>query len=283
MKLLLSSHYTVLLAVILAGCTSDDDYKVVDSPGVATSSISAQMHVSYTGSQLVTVEVLLREGPVNSDTDINLISGDTLKASTMGDPSHLNYGDNLYDNLIEISNQVKTLQQGTRRIYNRIIAGIWYYASTDSKYRHEEFTVALLRGGQNDAPHSVVRLPPDMNISVDELATSSILSRSGPITVRWSPANPDDSLVGYSMEISGFVTCANGASGEWSSGVFDNPPGNPIDSYEIAANTFAGYAGECIVTLGVESSTLGSADSALHPSSFIRAHQYRTLAIDTAE
>ena len=39
MKLLLSSHYTVLLAVILAGCTSDDDYKVVDSPGVATSSI----------------------------------------------------------------------------------------------------------------------------------------------------------------------------------------------------------------------------------------------------
>jgi hypothetical protein len=70
----------------------------------------------------------------------------------------------------------------------------------------------------------------------------------------------------YFMEISGFVNCANDTSGEWSSGVFDNPRGNPIDNHEISANTFTGYTGDCIVTLGVESSVLGTADPALHPS-----------------
>ena len=277
MQLLFICTFVIALTVIVGGCTNDD-YQVVDSPGVPTDSISAEMHVNYTGSQVVTVEVMMREGPVNSNTDINLTGGDTLKGSTIGDPSNLNYGDNLYDNLIEISNQVKTLERGTRRVYDHAIAGIWYYTSTEAKYRTKEFTVSFLRGGQNNAPRSVVRLPPDMSISIDELATTRTLSRSGPITVRWSPANP-----GYSMEVSGFVNCSDGAIGEWSSGVFDNLPGNPVDSYEIAANTFAGYSGDCIVTIGVESSILGSADPALHPSSFIRGHQYRRLQIATSE
>jgi len=94
----------ILFAVVVSGCSGSDDYKVVDSPGVATNSISAEMHVSYTGSQTVTIEVMLREGLVTSNTDINLTSGDTLKASTIGDPSQLDFGDNLFDNLIEISN-----------------------------------------------------------------------------------------------------------------------------------------------------------------------------------
>jgi hypothetical protein len=227
----------------------------------------------------VTIEVMLREGPIDSNNDINLISGDTLKASTVGDLSNLNFSDNLYDNLIEISNQIKTLEQGTRRIYNDIISGIWYYTATDAKYRDKEFTVSLLRGNQNDAANSVVRLPPDISISVDELASSSIVSRSGTITVRWSMAGDSNNQTSYPMQVTGYINCSNGESGGWQSNIFDSTTGN----YVVPSNEVSGFTGQCIVTIGVESSTLGSADPALHPTSFIRGHQYRTLAIATVE
>ncbi|WP_455209782.1 hypothetical protein [Kaarinaea lacus] len=273
MKIHVNGACAIMLASIVSGCISGDDYAVVDSPGVATSSISAEMHVSYTGSQAVTIEVMLREGQIDSNTDINLTAGDVLKASTIGDPSQLDFGDDLFDNLIEISNQVKTLEQGTRRVYNDIIAGIWYYATTDAKYRDKEFTLSLLRGGQNDAPNSVVRLPPDFNLSVDEWVNGSEVSRSGPITLRWSPVIP-----GYSMEISGFVNCDSGTTAEW--------PGQSVNSadgsLEIPALTFD-YTGDCIITFRVESWTLGSPDPALDPSSFIKGHQYRTMLIATVE
>ena len=265
---------TFSLTTGLVACTGDDVNTIADSPGVSTASMSAEMHVSYTGSQTVTIEVLLREGPITSNTDINLISGDTLKASTVGDPSQLNFSDDLFDNLLEISNQVKTLQRGTRRVYDNIISGIWYYATTEAKYRDKPFTVSLLRNSQNDAPNSVVVLPPDFSISVDELASSNVVSRSGPVTVRWSPINP-----GYSMEITGFVNCSDGVTDNWPAASLNSSAG----SYAIPIENLTGYAGDCIITLGVEIWTLGSVDSALQLTSFIKGHQYRTLAIATVE
>ncbi|MCG6969484.1 MAG: hypothetical protein LJE85_06930 [Gammaproteobacteria bacterium] len=264
----------LILAVIINACTSDDVNTIVDSPGVNTASISAEIHVSYTGSQAVTIEVMLREGTINSNTDINLISGDTLKASTVGDPSQLNFSDDLFNNLLEISNQVKTLQRGTRRVYDHIISGIWYYATTDAKYRDKEFTVSLLRNSQNDAPNSVVSLPPDFSISIDELTASNIVSRSGPVTVRWSPISP-----GYSMEITGFVNCSNGDTDEWPAVSLNSSAG----SYVIPTENLTGYSGDCIITIGAETWTLGSTDPAFQITSFIQGHQYRTRAIATVE
>ena len=92
--------------------------------------------------------------------------------------------------------------------------------------------------------------------------------------MRWTPANP-----GYSMKVSGFVTCSNGASGEWDSGSFVSQ----TDSYEIAAGTFGGYTGDCSVTIGVENSLLKAADPAFRPGSFIQSHQYRSIAVATIE
>lgn len=264
----------LMLAIFLNACTGDGVDTIADSSGVNTSNMSAEMHVSYTGSQTVTIEVLLREGPITSSTDIDLQSGDTLKASTVGDPSQLDFSNNLFDNLLEITNQVKTLEQGTRRVYNHIISGIWYYANIDAKYRNKPFTVSLLRNSQNDAPDSVVTLPPDFNLSIDELSSSNMVSRSGPITVRWTPANP-----GYSKELTGFVNCTDGATDEWSAVALDRN----ADSYVIPTSTLSGYTGDCIITIGVESWTLGTADPALNLTSFIQGHQYRTTAIATVE
>ena len=89
MKLSINGIWFFVLAIIFSGCTVEDSNKIVDSPGVSTNSMSAEMHVSYTGANSVSVEVMLREGPINSTTDINLIAGDTLKTSTIGDPSSI--------------------------------------------------------------------------------------------------------------------------------------------------------------------------------------------------
>ena len=277
MKSVFISACVGMLAIVISACT-DEAHSIVDSSAVDTSAMSAETHVSYAGSQYVTIEVMLREGAANSNTDINLISGDALKASTVGDPSNLSFSNNLFDNLAEISNQVVTLQQGTRRVYNDIISGTWYYATTDAKYREKEYTVALLRGNRNDAPNSVVRLPPDFSLGVNELANTSVLSRSGDITDTWDlsgNANPPKS---YTMEITAFVNCSNGTANDQTLGSVDSGQG----SYTIAANTF-NYSGDCIITIGVESWTLGTADPALHPSSFIKGHQYRTIAIATVD
>jgi hypothetical protein len=274
MKHVLKGAFLVAILGMVYSC----EHSVTDSAGVATSSISAEIHVSYTGSQLVTVETKLRDGPINSDTDINLISGDTLKVSTVGDPSSLNFSDNLFDHLLEVADQVKTMKRGSRYVYDRYISGIWYYTSIDAKYRDKDFTVSLSRDHQNDAPNSVIHLPPEFTISVDETQTNPVLSRSALMTVRWTPANP-----GYSMKVSGFVNCSNGDNGEWDSGSFTNQAPNPTDYYEIPANTFSGYSGDCIVTMGVENSLLKAADPAFRPGSSIQSHQYRTVAVSTTE
>jgi hypothetical protein len=156
MKHVLKGAFLVAILGMVYSC----EHSVTDSAGVATSSISAEIHVSYTGSQVVTVETLLRDGPVGSGTDINLVSGDTLKVSTLGDPSQLSYSDNLFDRLVEVTDQVKNLEQGSRRVYGKYISGVWYYATIDAKYRDKDFTVSLLRDHQNDAPNSIIHLPP---------------------------------------------------------------------------------------------------------------------------
>jgi len=268
-----------MFAVVLSGCTEDDGYEVVDSTGVATSSIAADMHVSYTGSQVVTVEVNLNEGPLGAYNDINLIYGDTLKASTIGDPANLNFSDNLFDNLLEITNQVKTLQQGTRRVYGNEISGIWYYATIDAKYRDKEFTLSLERGYQNDAPNSVVSLPPDFRVGIAEAAGGNTVSRSGPISVTWSPAN-----AGFFQEIRAFVNCSNGTTDEQSWEINNFDTANPLSSYAIPAGTF-NYptATYCDITFGMEHRGRGTADPALHSTSTIQAHQYRNITIGTVE
>ena len=60
MKSILGNAAFVVTLVMMNACTSNDS--VVDSRGVATSSMSAEIHVSYTGSQVVTIETMLREG-----------------------------------------------------------------------------------------------------------------------------------------------------------------------------------------------------------------------------
>jgi len=273
MKHILSGVLFIATTMTLNACFND----VADSTGVATSSMSAEIHVSYTGSQVVTVETMLRDGPISSTTDINLTGGDTLKVSTLGDPSKLNYSDNLFDRLLEVSDQVKIMEQGSRRIYGKYISGLWYYATIDAKYRDKEFTVAFFRDKQNDAPNSAVSLPPGFSVSIEEMQVNPVLSRSGAMTVRWSPANP-----GYSMKVSGFVSCSNGTSGEWDSGSFVNQDPSP-DYHQIPAGTFSTYTGDCIVTIGVENSIMNSADPAFRPGSFIQSHQYRSLAVATTD
>lgn len=264
-----------LTSLMLLNACTVDDHSVSDSDGLATNSITEETHVSYTGSQVVTIETKLRDG---SNTDVNLVSGDTLKVSTVGDPSHLNFSDNLFDRLPDVADQVKVMQQGSRRVYDQYVSGLWYYATIDAKYRDKEFTVALLRDRQNDAPNSVVTLPPEFTISIDEMQSLATLSRSAPMTVRWTPANP-----GYTMKVSVFVNCSNGTKGKWDSGSFVNQAPNPLDNYQIPTTAYAGYSGECIVTVGVENSQLNAADASLGPGSTIQSHQYRTIAVTTME
>jgi hypothetical protein len=252
----------ITMVLILSAC---DNHDVKDSSDVATSDISAYINVKYDGSQVVSIEANLK---TSSYTQVKLVDGDILRVSTLGDLSQLHYSDNLYDRLLVVSEQVKTL--------DRVGSGsdINYYTTMDAKYHDKEFTVALFRDKKRDAPNTVLQLPPDFSVSIDQAQSGTPLSRSGPMTVRWTPANP-----GYSMQISGFVNCSNGDHGGWYSGSFVNQ----TDSYDIAANTFSGFTGNCTVTIDVESSNSKKADPAFRFDSSIHGHQTRSIAVETVE
>ena len=262
MKPVFGSAVFMAMVFMLNACTYDDH--VVDSSGLATSEIEAYIHVRYDGSQVVTIDAQLYKGYPR----VNLVDGDILRVSTVGDTSQLNYSDNLFGRLLELSDQVKILEQ-VRGTYN-----ISYYTTIDAKYRDKEFTVALIRNNEQDAPNSIVKLPPDFSVSIDQMQNNTTLSRSGPMTVRWTPAN-----LGYDMEVSGSVTCDNGDDGVWYAGRFTNQ----TDNYEIAAGKFSNYTGNCTVTIDVESSHRGEADPALFFASYIQSHRIRSIAVATTE
>lgn len=265
----------ILWLLLLTSCDDDD---TVDSSSVETREISAEIHVRYDGQSDVNIETMLREGPINSNTDVFLVDGDELRVSTLGDLSGIHYSDDLFDNLIQTSDQDKVMALGERTVYGERQSGIWYQSRFDPQYRSNVFTVSFRGGARRSAPNSTVELPPDFNITAPLSGMDVLYSRSmDTVQVSWEPAN-----TGFAMDVVAHISCVNGSVGTWSTGnIIDNASYSGV--YDIPPNTFSGYTGECGVTVSVERSRLGAIDPAYGQGGYIRGLQYRTVAINTID
>ena len=260
-----------ILLLSLNGC-GDSGPESVPSQGVTTESLSADMHVSSTGGEVVTVEAAIRQGAVSNGYFVDLSTGDSLRASSIGDPADIRFDGDLFGKTARLPDWIKSLEKGTRNVFVHHQDGIWYFTTFSGTAEDTEFTISLLRNDQNDAPRTTVKLPPAYAIT--EPAAGQVFSRnSDPITVTWSPGDS-----GYVMRLKGFVSCQNNASGEWSSSEIVDTGG-----YVIGAGTFNGYSGSCSIVIGVERFRHGQLDPAFGCGGKIEAHQYRTIMINSLD
>ncbi|MBU0729350.1 MAG: hypothetical protein KKE17_06740 [Proteobacteria bacterium] len=259
------------LVLSMHGC-GDPGSNHVSSRGVTTESISADMHVSSSDGEVVTVEAAIKEGTFASGFYIDLAPEDIFMASVVGEPSSVRINDNLFENTSQLEEKYKRLTQGTRDVFGISQDGIWYYTTFGGTDENTEITISLLREQQNDAPRTIVKLPPAFEI-LEPLAGQAFSRSSDAITVGWNQGS-----LGDVMRLKGFVSCLNNSNGVWSS-----PEITDTGSYVINAGTFSGYTGSCSVSIGVERFRLGQLDPAFGNGGKIEAHQYRMVMIFTVE
>ena len=120
-------RWTLLVGALLVGC------EAVDSSDIRTSGIWADMTVSATGDGTSIVETWLRVGGPLSNTNVDLVEGDSLSVSVSG-----------------LSEPLDRVAFGNL---------IYYIAEVETDAPGEDFVIALDRAADDSAPSSVMSLP----------------------------------------------------------------------------------------------------------------------------
>lgn len=242
MKLVKLSCITAALA-LLSACSSEQTSSAV----VRTEGIWASMKVESDGNKSRVVAEL----NVSSASGNNLVlsSQDTLTATAGG-----------------VS---KTLLKDTD------ILDIDYQEYLDVTADDTEFTIALLRQNDSDAPDSKVTLPP--NFSIHGPLSSDVFTRNQTIAVDWDglgegkTANLNISSVCKTTTGSDILQATNMSIDD--DGQYDINLGE-LDMFK---NTEVDYSKDCTLNLTIRRESIGQVDSMFVSGSKIEAAQYRRV------
>ena len=224
----LNARFAVLPAALLAlGCTES-----VESTDVKTTGIYPEIEVVSSNGTSSKVTVWLKVGGDDSNTYLDLKGEDTLEASVDG--------------------ETKTLDQ----------SGDSYSASFDTAAEGAEFTIAFLRGEDDDsAPASVVTMPAPFEL---ELATTEASRADDDVEYTWDPPGDGGELDWH----------LNGECVKLDSGSTPDDGMNVLAAGEI--ETFDSDKEEsCTVELEVSRNQSGDIDSAFTEGGRIVAKQIR--------
>jgi hypothetical protein len=225
----LNARFAVLPVALLAlACTES-----VESTDVKTTGIYPEIEVVSTNGTSSKVTVWLKVGGDDSNTYLDLKGEDTLEASVDG--------------------ETKTLDQ----------SGDSYSASFDTAAEGAEFTIAFLRGDDDDsAPESVVTMPAPFEL---DIAVSEASRADDAVEFTWDP--PVD---GGSMDWHYNGECVQLGS--------DDTPDD--GTHELAAGSIETFDSDkdksCTVELEVSRNQGGDIDSAFTEGGSIVAKQIRS-------
>ncbi len=152
-------------ASLLSACSED-----INSSDVHTTGIYASMDVQATADNASTVTVVLKAGGANSNTYVDLTSGDTLVST------------------IDSAN-AKTL---SRQKNGGTISYVTNYSVANVGTENAHYNIAFNRDTETDAPASYIDLPaPVSNFTADKTSFSRATEQ---LTLTWDSVNTADSL-----------------------------------------------------------------------------------------
>jgi len=257
----------ILLSVINGGCVESSSY----SDNLSTKNLSVEMHVSNNGDQIINVEVMLRNGSLQTGDSVVISGDEQLIISTIGGDYRNLIDSGNFNSINSLLNDVKILNLGlgiNSTFFNDNL--VWFYNQFDIQKANEEFTLILERPTRLTSNKSTVKLP-EQFVIMSPLASDSY-SRLGDIIVSW-----DNSQFDSSMSLIASLICVSGDTQVWESGEIYPDTG----IFTIPANTFINLPGVCSLTIRVTRTNLGILDPVFTLGGIILGHQIRTTVINT--
>jgi hypothetical protein len=240
-----SLPFLSLAAALLAGAAVGCED--VDSDSVLTSGLYADMSVDATGDGTSDVTVYLRVGGALSNTFLNLVGDDRLRA------------------LADSENKMLTHLQ--------LLNMHWYETSFDTDAEDTEFLVAFERTVDQGAPNSVVTLPAPFEIT--EPVGGETFSRDvDDIVVGWAPAGSVDEMT---LSITGscidsYYATIPSDTGTITIGAGEIEPSDPD----------APIPESCAMSIAIERRREGDIDPHYGEGGFIDASQRRSVSVTSA-
>ncbi len=253
----------VLLLLPLAGCSTSS---WVNGDDVATSDMDATITVSAGSSSETEVRAYAQDISVTSN-DVYVDLGDEyFRASAAGDVADLDFNGDLFDQVGDLSSDVKRLEpEGSWSLYGR-----QYTARFKGDYAGRTFTVGLVRSGnRKDAPASIVTMPAAFAITSPGSGTT-FSHASDSITIAWDPAGDADP-----MSLLVYGACVNSVDVSYrvdistDPGIYTLPP-------NFLASAYPGLTASCNMTIKLSRSRRGVLDTAYN-SGIIVAEQVRVV------
>lgn len=260
-----------LVATVVSGC--DLSSSTIGEDRVATDDMDATIRVEARDATVTEVWAQLRDMNISSDNVYVTLGQDSFRASTVGDFSTLDFSEDLFGNVGDLSHDIKRLHaEGD-------IDPEKYSARFPGDYVGRTFTVSFTRKGKRtSAPLSTVVMPE--GFTLDGPATDQMFSLANDdIVVTWSPVTTNSA---DAMFLNVSASCANGRSYEHDFEASGDPlvvdPGTRTITTGELNLAFAGIIPNCNVTIMVVRSRLGILDPAYGQGS-ITARQERQVRV----